>query len=84
MVTTVAKLDRLVPGAVLSRLEREGQSWAEVDGTLCFVDISGFTALSEKLATQGRVGAEELTEVLSRVFGEMLDLVANRGGVLLK
>ena len=56
----------------------------EVDGTLCFVDISGFTALSEKLAARGRVGAEELTEVLSRVFGEMLDLVANRGGVLLK
>jgi class 3 adenylate cyclase/tetratricopeptide (TPR) repeat protein len=55
-----------------------------VDGTLCFVDISGFTALSEKLAARGRVGAEELTEVLSRVFGEMLDLASARGGTLLK
>ncbi len=60
------------------------QAWAVVDGTLCFVDISGFTALSERLATLGRVGAEELTEVLNRVFGDMLALAADRGGTLLK
>ena len=62
----------------------DGATWTTVDGTLCFVDISGFTALSEKLATLGRVGAEELTEVLNRVFGDMLELSANRGGTLLK
>ncbi|MEX2424387.1 MAG: adenylate/guanylate cyclase domain-containing protein [Acidimicrobiia bacterium] len=56
----------------------------QVDGTLCFVDISGFTMLSEKLARRGRIGAEELTEVLDRVFGEMLHLAYDRGGSLLK
>ncbi len=60
------------------------QIWKTVEGTLCFVDISGFTALSEKLATLGRVGAEELTEILNRVFGDMLDLAARRGGSLVK
>ena len=78
------QLDRFVPGHVLARLERDDHLVAEVEGTLCFIDISGFTALSERLAARGRVGAEELTEVLGRVFGDMLDLVADRGGTLLK
>src|SRR5262245_10996896 len=60
------------------------QRWREIDGTLCFADISGFTALSERLARRGRVGAEELVEVLSRVFGAMLDGTAEHGGQLLK
>ena len=55
-----------------------------VDGTLVFVDVSGFTALSEKLAQRGKVGAEQLTDVLNTVFGTMLGLAAARGGTLLK
>ena len=62
----------------------EDASWRIVAGTLCFVDISGFTRLSERLATRGRVGAEELTEVLNRVFGSMLSLARIRRGELLK
>ena len=33
---------------------------------MVFCDVSGFTALSERLARQGKVGAEELTDVLQR------------------
>ena len=29
-------------------------TWREIDGTMAFVDISGFTAMSEKLATRGQ------------------------------
>jgi class 3 adenylate cyclase/tetratricopeptide (TPR) repeat protein len=58
--------------------------WRVVDGSLCFADISGFTALSERLARRGRVGAEELVQTLSGVFGEMVDIAAERGGQLLK
>lgn len=32
-----------------------------VEASLVFVDISGFTAMSERLARLGRVGAEEVT-----------------------
>ena len=49
-----------------------------------FVDVSGFTALSERLAQRGKVGAEQLTDVLNSVFGTMLGLAAARGGSLLK
>jgi class 3 adenylate cyclase/tetratricopeptide (TPR) repeat protein len=61
-----------------------GQRFREIDGSLVFVDISGFTNLSERLASHGRIGAEELTEVLNRVFGSMISLGHQRGGHLLK
>ena len=64
--------------------ETPDELWRQVDGTLCFADISGFTALAERLAQRGRVGGEELVETLSRVFSQMLDVVELRGGSLLK
>ena len=39
-----------------------------VNGSLVFADISGFTALSERLAKRGPIGAEELTGVLGECF----------------
>ena len=57
-----------------------GGRWRELDATCCFVDISGFTALSERLARRGRIGAEELTEVLNHVFGRMLGIAYDKGG----
>jgi class 3 adenylate cyclase/tetratricopeptide (TPR) repeat protein len=65
-------------------LNAPDRSWQVIDATLCFVDISGFTNLSERLARSGRIGAEELTDVLNRVFGTMLELAYAQGGSLLK
>jgi class 3 adenylate cyclase/tetratricopeptide (TPR) repeat protein len=65
-------------------LDTPGAHVRMTDASLVFVDISGFTNLSERLARRGRIGAEELTEVLNRVFGTMLDLAYARGGALLK
>ena len=78
-------LERFVP-RVAAEWDTDGTGvpFRQIDGTLCFVDISGFTMLSEKLARRGRIGAEELTEVLDRVFGEMLRLAYDRAGSLLK
>ncbi len=55
-----------------------------VFGTLISADISGFTALSERLAGFGREGAEELTILLNRCFGEMIEVAHARGGDILK
>jgi class 3 adenylate cyclase/tetratricopeptide (TPR) repeat protein len=65
-------------------MEAGDRLWREIDATCCFVDISGFTALSERLARRGRVGAEVLTVVLNHVFSRMLDLAYEHGGTLLK
>ncbi len=56
----------------------------EVTGTVCFVDISGFTKLSERLARHGKVGAEELSETINRCFVELLAVAYADGGGLLK
>ncbi len=81
---TSSELDRFTPGRAFARFKSEEDVVTTVSGSLGFVDISGFTALSERLAALGRVGAEELTEVLGLVFGEMIDLASRRGGTLLK
>ncbi|HST17592.1 MAG TPA: adenylate/guanylate cyclase domain-containing protein, partial [Gaiellaceae bacterium] len=51
---------------------------------MAFVDISGFTALSEKLASEGKAGAEQVTEVMNATFGALLDVAYSYGGGLLK
>lgn len=61
-----------------------GQAWRALDGSLVFVDISGFTALSERLARRGRQGAEELTDTISSCFAGLLSVAYGAGGSLLK
>jgi class 3 adenylate cyclase/tetratricopeptide (TPR) repeat protein len=55
-----------------------------LEGTLLFVDVSGFTALTERLAARGKVGAEEITDVIGAVFGELLGIATSYGADLLK
>src|SRR5258706_4339482 len=77
-------LARYVPRVAVEWGTDGDENWQLVDGSLLFVDISGFTRLSERLTAFGRIGAEELTDVLDRVFGSMLDLGYARAGSLLK
>jgi class 3 adenylate cyclase/tetratricopeptide (TPR) repeat protein len=74
-------LPRLVHEWLADEPERR---WRALDATAVFVDISGFTRLSERLARHGRVGAEELTEVIGSCFSELLAVAYAEGGVLLK
>ena len=55
-----------------------------LDGTLAFVDVSGFTAMSERLAPKGRLGAEEVTDVMSATFTRLLAVAYANGGGLVK
>ena len=51
---------------------------------MVFVDISGFTAMSERLAKHGKLGAEELTAVIAATFHELLAAAYSFGASLLK
>ena len=74
-----------VPRLVIEWLaENPDREWREIDGTMAFVDISGFTAMSEKLATQGKAGAEQVTEVMNSTFDALLRVAYDYGGGLLK
>ena len=55
-----------------------------VDGSLAFVDISGFTALTERLARKGKIGAELMRDTLDGVFRALLDEAYDWGAGLLK
>jgi class 3 adenylate cyclase/tetratricopeptide (TPR) repeat protein len=55
-----------------------------LDGTFVFSDISGFTAMSERLARSGKLGAEEVTEVMNTCFERLLEHSYRDGGSLLK
>ncbi len=56
----------------------------EVEGSMVFVDITGFTALSERLAKQGKIGAELMRDALDGVFAALLDEAYDYGAGLLK
>jgi adenylate cyclase len=54
-------------------------------GSAIFADISGFTPLTEKL-TQSlgpRKGVEELSRILNKVYGALIDQVENYGGSII-
>lgn len=69
------KMRRPVAGLVSGQVLR---------GSLLFSDVSGFTALSERLAVLGPEGAERLTEIMNRYFATMLEIISWSGGTLLK
>ena len=80
-----ADLVPFVPRLTLEWLRDEpAASWRELEGTLAFIDISGFTAMSEQLSGLGRAGAEEVTEVMNATFAALLGVAYAHGGGLLK
>jgi class 3 adenylate cyclase/predicted ATPase len=53
-------------------------------GAVLLADITGFTALTESLARRGDVGAEDLTRFLNVYFGQLIDLIVDHGGDIVK
>src|SRR5580704_532014 len=55
-----------------------------IEATVAFVDVSGFTALTERLAVRGKIGAEEVSDLIGGCFTELLDIGYEYGAELLK
>ncbi len=55
-----------------------------IAGSVVFVDISGFTAMSERLGKLGKVGAEHVTELIGTCFSRLLADAYDYGATLLK
>lgn len=64
--------------------ERPERTTSEVDGSVVFVDVSGFTKLSERLARLGKIGAEELSVAITECFSALLAVADADGGSLVK
>ena len=64
--------------------ERPDLEHLALDGTMALADISGFTALTERLARHGKVGAEEMSDILSDTFAALFDAARPDGADLIK
>ena len=47
-----------------------------------FVDVSGFTSMTEKLMQHGKVGAEFISDILNSTFSPVIDAVYQSGGFI--
>ena len=54
------------------------------EAAVLFADISGFTTLAETLARRGPAGVDELTRLLNRHFGSLIDIIDAHGGDVVK
>src|SRR5512144_311874 len=83
-----AKLERTatyVPRILQQHVVDEPDTpWWSDEGSAAFVDISGFTKLSERLARHGKEGAEYITEAIGNSFESILEVAYEEGGSLLK
>ncbi len=85
----VKTLTRYIPTLIAGRLAADPapirQPTAErFAAALLFVDISGFTRLTERLAQHGPSGVEELSRLLNAYFGQLTDIVFVHGGDVVK
>src|SRR5581483_1654545 len=81
-------LQAYLPRPLIARWAAAGESgpvWSEwLEGSLMHCDISGFTAMSERLARRGNEGAELMAGILNRFFDRMLGIADAWGGVQMK
>lgn len=78
-----------VPAMVLRSLASGGLNGAappveRFPAALLFADISGSTALAERLAVRGSAGAEIFSRLLNASLGQVVDCVLARGGDVVK
>lgn len=91
MITTapLADLACYVPALILRRVSGDaGATMAPAaerfPAAVLFADLSGFTALTEHLTQHSPAGAEELTRILDRYFGHLVNIVTSHGGDVVK
>ncbi len=58
--------------------------WKEIDGTLGFFDVSGYTRLTERLARLGAAGAEAITDIANAFFVGLVSAAFEHGGDVLQ
>ncbi len=78
---TAGKMKNLIPEFILHRL-RENTLKGEIDSYTVFIDMSGFTRMSQDLMKYEKEGSELLCSIINRVFTEAIDSVHNNGGFI--
>lgn len=74
------RLAPYVPEILRELIAAGRTSLTEVDGSILFADVSGFTALSERLAKHGREGTEALITLIDRIMDRLAGAAQQLGG----
>lgn len=77
-------LSPLLVREVLSAPQAAPVRHAFYQGSVLFVDIAGFSQISEALSRRGKIGAEEMTNILNRCFTQLLEIASAHDGQLVK
>jgi class 3 adenylate cyclase/tetratricopeptide (TPR) repeat protein len=84
-VSAAERLKPYVPLVAIDWLRETPEArYRQVSGSLAFVDISGFTSLTERLSRKGKVGAEEMNDLLNACFDALLSTAYEYGAGVIK
>ncbi len=75
------EFERLIPHFILKNFQ-EGVYQGRFTCAVLFADISGFTALTEKLTGYGKAGTEILSAIINDIFTPCINSVYQRGGFI--
>uniref|UniRef100_A0A7C4YHW9 Adenylate/guanylate cyclase domain-containing protein n=1 Tax=candidate division WOR-3 bacterium TaxID=2052148 RepID=A0A7C4YHW9_UNCW3 len=71
----VHSIASFLPYSFISSKGRLKKDYEIFNSVLLFADISGFTAMSEKLATLGKEGSEEVNKIINRFFEPLINVI---------
>lgn len=74
-------MKNLIPSFIQQQFLQQ-QSHGTLRAYALFVDLSGFTPLTEELMKEGTQGAEQLSYLLNEIFEPLVHLVYERGGFI--
>jgi len=74
-------LRNLIPHFIQQQF-KAGNEHGNFDAFTLFIDLSGFTSLTETLMKQGKEGAEQLSSHLNGIFEPLVNLVYCEGGFI--
>ena len=61
---------------------KQGNAYGSFQAYTMFIDLSGFTAMTQTLMKKGSVGAEQLSIIINDIFEPMVALVYDKGGLI--
>lgn len=74
-------MKNLIPPFIQQQFE-ENKHKGRFQAYTMFIDLSGFTPLTETLMQEGHTGAEQLSIILNNIFSPLVRLVYQQGGII--
>ncbi len=71
----------IIPDFICRKFDEKSYH-GEFEAVCLYLDISGFTQITERLMSSGKEGAEELSKLVNSVFEPLIEIVHEKGGFI--